>query len=123
MRGASLFFITIVIVTPRGRAALEAYSSETLTRFTVQSPYSYLTLVSMAAIALMLLRMMRQRRTETRAVCIVRREIRGPVVVPANRSRGIQGMGGRRARAGSFWRRVLAFLQRFSLQAIPAAER
>lgn len=125
MRGASLFFITIVMSTPKGRGAFSAYTSETITRFTVQSPYSYLTIVSMAGIALMLLIMMRQRRKEAPAMCIIRREIRGPVVSPgANRQRLIQrSIMAQPPRRGRFWRRTLAFLQRFSLMAVPVTNR
>jgi hypothetical protein len=123
MRGPSLFFITIVMATPRGRAALEAYSSETVTRFTVQSPYSYLTLISMAAIALVLLMMMRQRRTEMRTmVCIVRREIRGPVAVRQRTNARTIGRGAN-PQQGSILRRMFTFWQRFLLLAAPVTGR
>ena len=77
MWGASLFSITILLATSSGRSALEAYASQTITRFAEQAPYSYLILVFAAALALVLQLMMRPRSPETPVVFRVRWELRG----------------------------------------------
>jgi hypothetical protein len=52
MWGAALFFITIVLVTPGGRAAAGEYLQQTLSLFSGQLPYSEVALALMALSAL-----------------------------------------------------------------------
>ena len=80
MWGPTLFCITILLVTPSGRGVVATYATDTLTRFAEQQPYSYLTLVSMAALALAMLLMMRRRRPKRSEVSVsfIWREIHGP---------------------------------------------
>ncbi|HTP34245.1 MAG TPA: hypothetical protein VMJ75_18835 [Candidatus Acidoferrales bacterium] len=81
MWGASLFLITIVLVTETGRSALRAYTSQTFAQFAAQSPYSDIAVAWMAILALVLLMMMRQQRRVKTAFVVVR-EVRGPVSNP-----------------------------------------
>jgi len=77
MWGASLFSITILLATSSGRSALEAYAGQTINRFADQAPYSYLIVAFAAALALVMLVMMRRRSPETPVVFRVRWELRG----------------------------------------------
>lgn len=105
MRGATLFFVTILVVTRTGREAIEAYTSRTFTQFAAQSPYSDIALAWAAILALVLLMTMRQHRHEVKTSFVVIREVRGPLSNPeahAQRSR--------RSRSGSFKFRIRLLL-------------
>ncbi|HTS61216.1 MAG TPA: hypothetical protein VMH28_04285 [Candidatus Acidoferrales bacterium] len=90
MRGASLFFITIMLVTRTGRDALEAYTSRTFAQFAAQSPYSDIAVAWMAILALVLLMSMRQNRREAKKAFVVVREVRGPVADPDTHRSGLR---------------------------------
>jgi hypothetical protein len=78
MWGAALFFITILAVTPYGRAAADEYVRQTLSQFAAQLPCSEVALALMALSALGCLLMMRGgRAVQRRAEYWVWREIRG----------------------------------------------
>jgi hypothetical protein len=80
MRGASLFFVTIILVTSTGREAANAYISETMRQFDAQAPYSYIALLFMVVLTLVFRLMMSIPRSQRPAVCFVFRETRfGPV--------------------------------------------
>src|ERR1700758_3634290 len=76
MRGAALFFITIVLVTASGRTALEEFAGQ-INFLLAQSPYSYVILAFMAFSALLCLLVMRDPSKDKSVVYLVRREARG----------------------------------------------
>jgi hypothetical protein len=78
MWGPSLFFITILLVTPGGREILAGYIGFIFIRFEASSPYTYMSAAFMCAFTLIFLRMVRRRQKEIPNVCYTFREIRGP---------------------------------------------
>jgi len=76
MWGAALFFITIVMVTPDGRAVVCDYVQQTICLFVAQLPYSDVALALMAISAVASLLMLRPRRMERRVERWIWREIR-----------------------------------------------
>jgi len=72
----ALFFITIVVVTPSGRAAVDEYGSQVIALLDAQAPYSYVTLIFIAATALACLLMMLEWRRQKPVIYHVCREIR-----------------------------------------------
>ena len=85
----ALFLITIVLVTPNGRAALGQYANRASSMFALGSTYGELTLVSLALVfvGLFLLVLCRSRK-DPEAQWILRR-VQGqePAGASANRSR------------------------------------
>jgi len=81
MWGAALFFITIVMVTPGGRAAAGEYAQQTIALFTGQLPDPVLALMVLSALAsLLLLRRKRERGAERWILREVRVCEAGPAV-------------------------------------------
>lgn len=76
MWGAALFLITIVMVTPGGRAVAGEYLRQTLSLFAEQLPYSDAALGFMALSALACLLVMLRRTPEKPAERWIWREIR-----------------------------------------------
>ena len=109
MRGATLFFATIMVITPGGRGALEAYVGVTITQFAEQSPYSYIYLGFMALLALVLLVAVHRQRPEKPTVFIVVREIQGPMYNTETPRVRIA----RRPAGGLRMERLFAFFRRF----------
>ena len=69
---------------------LEAYTSETITRVYANRPFAYMTLASLAALGLVLLRMVRRQPAEVPRVFVVRRQLRGTIGDPVvQRERGL----------------------------------
>ena len=81
-----LFFITIVMVTPCGRAAASQYVQQTLARFAAQSHHSDAALVLMAICALGCLLLMCGRAQEGPAAYWVWRKIDQDVSRKASRT-------------------------------------
>jgi hypothetical protein len=55
MWGAVLFFITIVMVTPGGRAVASQYAQQTIALFTAQLPDALLVMMALSTLACLVL--------------------------------------------------------------------
>jgi hypothetical protein len=87
MWGAALFFITIVMVTPCGRDAVEEYARQTIAQFAAQLPFSHVTLAFMALGALGSILLMCGGSPERPDLYWVWRGIRGELDDEASRNR------------------------------------
>ena len=87
MWGAALFLITIVMVTPCGRHAVEEYARQTIAQFATQLPFSHVTLACMALGALGSILLMREGSPERPDVYWVWQGIPGEPDDEASRSR------------------------------------
>lgn len=105
MKGALLFFVTIVLGVPSGRTALVEYLVEANTRFAALSPFSEIILALIGIVAVLLFLIMRQGRTEE-TVAIVWVETRG--TSPAERRQRPQPTAPKAHRSSlSVWMDVL----------------
>lgn len=77
MWGGGLFLLTIVLVVPTGRTAVEAYTELAMTRLAAQSPFSEIVFASILVVAVLLFLLMRQGKPEQTTVYRIRREMRG----------------------------------------------
>lgn len=86
MWGGTLFFVTIVLAVPSGRAVLEDYATLAMARLAAQSPLSEIILASIVVIAAMLLLILRESAPCRPAMYRVRRETRGLSAADLDRS-------------------------------------
>jgi hypothetical protein len=77
MWGGGLFLLTIVLIVPTGRTAIEAYTELAMTRLAAQSPFSEIVFASILVVALLLFLLMRQGKPEQPKVYVIKREMRG----------------------------------------------
>jgi hypothetical protein len=77
MWGGGLFLLTIVLIAPTGRTAVEAYTELAMTRLAAQSPFSEIVFASIVIVAVLLFLLMRQGKPEQTRVYYIKRETRG----------------------------------------------
>lgn len=82
MRGALLFLLTLMLVTPGGRADLADFVGQTADFYDAGAPYSAMMLALTAGMALVILLMLRRRKPEKRHLIIIRSEVSAPLADP-----------------------------------------
>ena len=93
MWGAALFFITILMVTPCGRAAVDEYARQALSLFAAQLPYSDVALVIMGLSAVASFLLLCGRGREKPGPCWTLWEIRGELADEPARNRCLRQTG------------------------------
>jgi hypothetical protein len=78
MRGALLFLLTVMLVTPGGRENIADFVGQTAEFYDAGAPYTAMMLSLTAGMALVILLMLRRRKPEKRHLIIIRSEVSAP---------------------------------------------